>query len=179
VARLRILLWSLLASTLINGCSKDVEFNPVYDVPSDYQPFVDSFIQEAANRGYSIEINNLIINYDETIEAPHCASCNSRSSNKLVQKIVSINPNLRCWYTVEQHEALIFHELGHCILGRAHDDSTLPNGDLKSLMNSNDLGIYSSCVYAVDNEPCDLTFKRTYYLDELFNTETLVPDWGM
>src|SRR6186713_566595 len=92
-------LLSLFLSAMITGCSKEVDFVPVYDVPAEYQPFVDAFIREAMDRGHSIEINNLIIDYNGTIEAPHCASCNSASIEKNVQKIVSINPNLKCWFT--------------------------------------------------------------------------------
>jgi len=167
-----------MLSIYVSGCSKDDDFKPVYNVPPEYQPFIDAFIREAANRGFTLEINDLIINFDATIEEPHCAGCNSSSLEREVQKIISINPNIKCWFTEEEHEALIFHELGHCILGRLHDDSLLPNGELKSLMNANDLSVYSSCIYPVDNEPCDETFKRPYYLDELFDEETPVPDWG-
>ena len=171
-------LCSLVLSICVRGCSSEDDFKPVYNVPEEYQSFVDTFIQEATARGYAQEINNLIIDYDVTIEAPHCAKCNSNSLEKNIQKVVSINPNIKCWFTDEEHETLIFHELGHCLLGRAHDDSLLPNGDLRSLMNANDLSVYSSCIYPVDNEPCDQTFKRPYYMDELFNEETGVPDWG-
>src|SRR5688572_22506613 len=171
-------LLSLLFSAMIAGCSKEVDFVPVYDVPDEYQPFVDAFLREASDRGYSTQINNLIIDYDGSLAAPHCAGCNSTSIEKNIQKIVSINPNIKCWFSEEEHEALIFHELGHCILGRIHDNSLLPNGDLRSLMNENDLSIYSSCIYPIDNGPCDDTFKRAYYLDELFEEGTPVPDWG-
>ena len=175
---LSVSLLSLFLSAMINGCSKEVDFVPVYDVPAEYQPFVDAFIREALDRGHSIEIDNLIIDYNGNIEAPHCAGCNSASIEKNIQKIVSINPNLKCWFTEEDREALIFHELGHCILGRIHDNGRLPNGDLKSLMNETDLSVYSSCIYPIDNGPCDNSFKRSYYLDELFEEETPVPDWG-
>jgi hypothetical protein len=174
-------LFSLMSSILLSGCSKDldlVDLIVVYDVPAEYQPFVDTFIHEASIRGHSIEIENLIIKYDDSLEGPHCAKCNSNDIEKKLQKIVSINSNIKCWFTVEQQEVLILHELGHCVLGRLHDNGRLPNGDLKSLMNENDLSVYSSCVYPVDNGPCDDTFKRPYYLDELFDEETPVPDWG-
>jgi hypothetical protein len=162
----------------VTGCSRDDDFKPIYNVPAEYQPFVDAFIREAVDRGYSMEINNLIIDFDATIEAPHCAQCNSTSLEKDIQKIISINPNINCWFTDEEHETLIFHELGHCILGRVHDDNVLPNGDLRSLMNANDFSVYSSCIYPVDDQPCDNTFKRPYYMDELFDEGTPVPDWG-
>jgi hypothetical protein len=163
---------------LLTGCSKDGDLIAVYDVPAEYQPFVDTFIYEASIRGHSIKINNLVIRNDYTMEGPHCAGCNSTDIRKRFQKIISINSNIRCWLTVEQQEVLLFHELGHCVLGRDHDNGRLPNGDPRSLMHENDLGVYSSCVYPVDNEPCDFRFKRTYYLDELFDEKTPVPDWG-
>jgi hypothetical protein len=170
--------FSLMLSIFVTGCSKDDDFRPVYNVPAEYQTFVDTFISEAKTRGYILEINNLIIDYDATLEEPHCARCNSSSLENDIQKIVSINPNITCWFTEEEHEALILHELGHCVLGRLHDNGLLPNGDLKSLMNANDMSVYSSCIYPVDNEPCDESFKRPYYLDELFDEQTPVPDWG-
>lgn len=160
------------------GCSKEEEFKPVYNVPDEYQAFVDTFINEAANRRHTIKISNLIINYDKTIESPHCAKCNSTSMDEDVQKIISINPNIKCWFSDQELETLIFHELGHCVLGRLHEEGLLPNGDLKSLMNQYDLAVYAACIYPVGDEPCDKTFRRTYYLDELFDAETPVPEWG-
>jgi hypothetical protein len=174
---LSAMLCSLLITIFAIGCSKE-EFRPVYDVPEEYQPFIDAFVREASNRGYALTIDNLIIDFDPTIEAPHCAQCNSSSMDKEVQKIISINPNMTCWFTDEEREALIFHELGHCVLGRLHDNELLPNGDLKSVMNEIDLSVYSSCIYPVDDQPCSNTFKRPYYLDELFNENAPVPDWG-
>ena len=59
---------SLMLSIFVTGCSKDDDFKPVYNVPTEYQPFIDAFIREAGNRGYTLEIKNLIINFDATIE---------------------------------------------------------------------------------------------------------------
>ena len=162
----------------MSGCSKEFDFVLVYDVPAEYQRFIDKFIYEASSRGYSITIDNLIIKNDDTLEAPHCGKCNSNDIDINTQKIVSINSNTKCWFSDAQLEVLVFHELGHCVLGREHDNGQLPNGDLKSLMNENDISVYSLCVYPLENEPCDNSFKRPYYLDELFDQNTPVPDWG-
>src|SRR5687767_11689455 len=94
-------LFSVLSSVFMTGCSKDNDVGLIYSVPLEYQTFVDTFLYEAALRGYSIEIKSLIINFDATLEEPHCAKCNSRSLNKRVQKIISINPNIQCWFTEE------------------------------------------------------------------------------
>lgn len=61
---------------------------------------------------------------------------------------------------VEAKEMLTFHELGHCILGRQHEDAMIEvKGEQvpKSLMNSYNFSpkIYQS--------------HRDYYLDELFS----------
>lgn len=169
---------SFLFLLFVFGCSKDPEFRPVYDVPEEFQPFIDTFISEAASRGFTYEIKNLIIKYDETIDVPFCGQCNSNSLNADVQKIITINPNIQCWFTDEEKETFFVHELGHCVLGRLHDDRLLPNGDPRSLMAASRLDVYSICIYQVDDQECDKRYKRSYYLDELFDETTLVPHWG-
>ena len=41
-----------------------------------------------------------------------------------------------------RREALLFHELGHCLLNRVHDDDTYDDGRPKSLMNKYIIGEY-------------------------------------
>jgi hypothetical protein len=167
-----------LLLVFIIGCNRDDGFKPVYDVPADLQPIVDRFIEEATLRGVTITIDNLIIRYDNSAGNTVCGSCNSESVTDNVQKIISIATNSSCWDDPLELEALIFHELGHCKLGRLHDNTLLPNGDPKSLMVENDVSIYAPCIYPIDNKPCDNSFKRDYYLDELFDQNTPVPPWG-
>ncbi len=163
---------------LLLGCSKEPDFEPEYNVPDNIQPIVSRFLQEAAQRGFSYEISNLIVRYDAELPAPFCGQCNSSDLNPRIQKIISINQNLQCWFSAEEFEALIFHELGHCFLGRLHDNSLLPNGDPKSLMMESNFSVYSPCIYPIGDEPCNFLFKRPYYLDELFDQGTPVPEWG-
>ena len=63
----------------------------------------------------------------------------------------------------------MFHELGHAFLSRGHDNGKLPKGGWKSLMSTGMLDYY-----AVDS----LSYKRNYYLDELFDISTPSPWWG-
>lgn len=169
----------LILILLLANCSEKTEFTPIYDVPDEFQSFIEAFEHEAALRGHDISITNLIVKYDNTIPDPYCGACNSNSLDNNIQKIISINPELNCWNSPEEEEALLFHELGHCILGREHDASLLPNGDPKSIMIPNDLLLYAPCVYDIDpGAPCNERFKRSYYIDELFDVNTPVPDWG-
>jgi hypothetical protein len=161
------------------SCSKDSEKNeaPVYDVPEEFQPLVAGFIQEAAQRGKTLTINNLIIKYDYSMDASYCALCNTLSSDPAVQKIITVNPNVRCTNNDQEREALFFHEFGHCILGRSHNNQLLPNGDPKSIMVEHNVGLYAPCFYPIPG--CeDLSYRRTYYLDELFNEQAPVPQWA-
>lgn len=159
---------------LVLSCTKEKEF--VYSVPAEFQPIVEKFVLEANARGRNLQINNLIIKYDPSISAAFCASSNFVTSQNDVQKIIVLNP-LKCWQNNAQLETLIFHELGHCILGRQHDNNLMPKGDPRSIMIADDLGIYSPCVYSLGG-PCDLSYRRSYYIDELFNPSTPVPDWA-
>lgn len=172
-----LLLYTLL---FLLSCSKGKEsdFVPVYDVPAEFQPLVTSFVQEAAQHGDTLTINNLIIKYDSSQNAAFCALCNSLSPQPDVQKIITVNPNLRCYTNAQEKEALFFHELGHCILGRAHDNSLLPNGDPKSIMVEDNIRLYAPCEYPIGGTCQDNTYKRTYYMDELFNERTPVPQWA-
>ena len=159
---------------IIVGCQKKNDF--VYTVPAEFEPYVQKFITEAKARGQNISINNLIIKYDAAVSPSYCATSNVISSQNEVQKIILINP-LQCWQNHTQLETLIFHELGHCILGRNHDMSLMPKGDPKTIMFPDDLTLYSPCVYALGG-PCDFLYRRPYYIDELFNPLTPVPDWA-
>jgi len=58
-------------------------------------------------------------------------------------------------------EMVIFHELGHCILGRGHKESSFSNGICRSIMRSG-LGTCRDA-YTLEN--------RDYFIDELFLAE--------
>lgn len=164
---------------ILTACSRDNDddFKPVYDVPKELQPIVETFIYEASQRGVSLSITNLIIQYSE-VAGGVCGSCNSNSLSDKVQKVVTIHANGACWTEPLELENLIFHELGHCVLGRSHTDARLPNGEPRSMMVDNNVSLYAPCIYQLDEEPCNNIFKRDYYLDELFDENTPVPPWG-
>lgn len=63
------------------------------------------------------------------------------------------------WDTASQgdREELIWHELGHCLLGRYHDDRLRANGQPASIMNS------------IHFSPAIIGADPLYYRDELFS----------
>ena len=108
----------------------------------------------------------------------YCALSNTTSLDPGIQKIISVNPKVQCYTSAQEEEALFFHELGHCILGRSHDNRLLPNEDPRSIMVEGNIDLYTRCLYPIGGNCEDNTYKRAYYLDELFNRQTPVPDWA-
>ncbi len=173
--RIILILHAFIVGYSLAGCEQG--FEPIYDVPEDLRIHIDTFLEEAAIRGHEFTVDNLIIEYDPELTIRTCGTCNSDSKSNEIQKVIKINPNctITCY---EQMETLVFHELGHCFLGRQHDYDLLPNGDPKSIMIPNNLNLYTPCIYQIGEEDCNFTFKRDYYLDEFFDESTPVPDWA-
>jgi hypothetical protein len=169
----RVFLLFLLGVLLIVGCKKEKSYD--YSVPQELLQFINAFENEAAIRGKKIQINNLILEYDPNLRDGVCGLSNIISSTDNIQKLIKLRSNAGCWNCEAELEALIFHELGHCVLGRFHDNRKLPKGYARSLMTSNDLQLYSNCfTYPIG----DYYSRRSYYLDELFDSTTIVPEWG-
>ena len=90
------------------SCSHKNDFAPVFSIPVEFQPYVDSFVAAASERGHNMVVNNLIITYDSSISNVYCAYSNVISSRNDVQKIIYINPYIHCWQNHTQLETLIF-----------------------------------------------------------------------
>ena len=172
---------SVLFLVLQLACSKSLEPLPIYQVPADMQVYVDLFKKEADVRGVKIDLSNLIVNHSG-IGISKCGQCSQKPGNERFQRTVTINKDGLCWKEAykQTKEALFFHELGHCILGRTdHRDDLLPNKAPASIMNTYDNDQYSPCLYSIDGgNSCDRTSRRQYYIDELFDPSTPVPEWA-
>jgi hypothetical protein len=142
----------------------------VYSVPPEVQPYVESFLAEAANRGKRMVIDDLIIDYRYNIftARAHAAGiCRRRFGHTPVIHIDTTSPNWRI--SDMSREQLIFHELAHCLLGRSHRNDTLLNGNFASIMKASGETMYGPLMSA---------FKREYYIDELFDPNTPAPAWA-
>jgi hypothetical protein len=148
-----------------------------YSVPADLEPYVQAFRDIAQQRGQAIPSDNLIIAFGATQRQDACGEC-TRAAGKTPRIVLKADD--LCWKNASQQEreALIFHELGHCLLNRDHRADRFPNGIYVSLMNADDVGIYATCRYPIGNDACDKRPRRTYYLDELFDPATPTPAWG-
>lgn len=128
-------------------------------------PYVTEFIQEGQKRlpTYGQRISDFNIEFGDLPEGK-AGSC------KKLKRLVTINPDLWSLMDSVQRQALVFHELAHCVLDRDHNDNVLSRGECVSLM-----------VGRVSDSTCYYDFYsshwKEYYLDELFGVSDGVPHW--
>ncbi len=178
------LLYILLTLQII-ACKTDTAVAPtiMYQVPKEIEVYVDKFIEEAKIRGLEIKKENLLAEFGTASQGDACGQCLQATNNPdKAQKKITIVKNSICWTSAKElnRETLIFHELGHCWLGRiAHKDNLLPNGAVASIMTTRNDNPYSPCEYDITgNGDCDKTARRKYYIDELFDEKTPTPTWA-
>lgn len=110
-----LILIGLLAFAVVNtGCGKGT-----YNVPAEFAPYVESFMLEAEQRGKEIEEKELEISFAEKLAGTQAVGeCYTAAGVPTIRILISF------WeYASEaKRENLIYHELGHCWLNRAHVD---------------------------------------------------------
>lgn len=161
---------------LFLSCSKSINDNNFID--EELRPYIESFIEEANKRGVQLNIDDLGA---EIVDEISIGGDNSYCGYGWFfylgtqRKRIEIKNSDNCWQsrTNIERENLIFHELGHALLGRVHFDQTFPNESPKSIMCGSDgpNGCNNFNAYH-DNE-----LFRSYYLDELFDRNTKDPDF--
>lgn len=153
----------LLAITInLFGCGSDTEA-PEVSIHPELVPFVQQFQREADLRNLQVDLTKMSIAFSGFL-LPSCGT------NLVFGSHTLISAHEDCWGSLNnfQKEKLIFHELGHTILNRVDDENKLQSGSFKSIMNSSTQSLYNGFTLE----------KRTYYIDELFNANTAVPDWA-
>lgn len=162
------------------SCSRDEpepQFNQFDN--SVFTKYVERFVEEASKRElkgptavtFDKAISNLEIRFDdELVRGAGARAISSNPNNPLI--VWSTDPGNWALLDKAGREAFVFHELGHAILQRSHSNLKLPNGDFKSLMIATGPEGHVVDLYEMGSE------RRTYYIDELFNSGTPVPDWA-
>ena len=142
------------------ACVPKVQEPPIlkprpYDVKNDELiQFTDSFTDKLREAGqyyiHESKFNILFVEFG-TVEwaqknpnrIGECEKFWVGSQSNIVRRIIRINPIF--WSTHKDNfaskEELMYHELGHCILDRGHNDNLLPNSPIAySIMNSYHIG---------------------------------------
>lgn len=123
----------LFTTTILFSCKKEVQ------IPDEVQPYVDSFYFDAAIRNiyvYSLKGVYFVPTLDKG------------AAGRAVRGTVYICEPCWEWQTLYKRKPLIYHELGHALLGRHDNGVSWP-----SIMN----GL-----------PFDYYQREQYYIDELF-----------
>jgi hypothetical protein len=108
---------------LFTSCS--LFYEPI--IPSEVEPYVDQFIYEGAKRGVHVNKDRMKIKFEDL---------GSRVGSAYYYRpryFVKLNPKNWAVYNEDQRCYLVFHELGHAVLKRRHDD-TMIDGRYASIM---------------------------------------------
>jgi hypothetical protein len=159
--KMKKIIFLIIIGTFLS-CSEDYYDNSELN-NSEFESYLNSFLEEGIIRGY--DYTNKTINfYFADIKGPDTNTvglCYSGNKEIFIDR--------EYWNNAREKdkERLIFHELGHCFLKRNHKNEKNINGECLSYMRGKfdcSSNLYSS-------------LWRKYYLDELFDQNTELPEW--
>lgn len=162
----RYLLQMFVIVLIFSSCKDSDE----YRVDSEFDDYLQRFLTLSSSHGHNFDVHKtgLIIEFGNL--------SNNTAGLTHFENPIRIQIDRTYWTEISSSanadlikEELIFHELGHGLLGRDHLNTTLENGDWKSVMCGGT---------KVNNRPWNINYKgerRTYYINELFDRNTDVP----
>ncbi len=164
--KLSFYIFILLITLIVTSCGDPNE----YRVEPVFAEYVQRFELEAAKRGkdYKLQTEGLIIEFAK-LKDEQAGLCHYENPIRIEVDSVYWKKISAVAGSDMMKEDLIFHEMGHGILGRKHLNTTLENGDWKSMMCGGT---------KVDNRPWNINYRRMrrdYYVNELFNESTPAP----
>ena len=128
-----------------------------FSINPDFQPYVNKFEEQI---GELVEID---IEYN-TLEEPVVGRCIKWTDG---YRNIEIDPTYWPKHNNTQKEELLFHELGHCILDRDHDETIISADKYYSIPKS----IMYPYVFEYE-----YYLYETYYINELKNPEILLTE---
>ena len=161
----------LFLALLCLSCGSDELIIPTgqYEVDPTFEPYVQEFIREGAQRGHNIDFSDtgLKIEFSQTAIEPAAGLCYLGRHHVVIDKVN--------WYRFSERfrTFLLFHELGHCELNRLHTNEQYLDGSWKSIMRGDPfVGVQNRIPVPY------FGFRIEHYLDELFNPNIASPSWS-
>lgn len=134
---------------LLIACTPDLD----YSLDPSLAPYVESFYKEAEARGHYLRTKNMVVFKEDNL----AKNFNVKAIYRKKKKQKSIAFDREYYEFIKKYpnrvEAIMFHELGHALLGREHTKACI------SLMNP------TGCEVCYENDPA----RRKVLIDELFN----------
>jgi hypothetical protein len=93
-------------------------------IDAPFQQYVSAFEQAASQeQGTALVINDLVVSFGSTPSLNETGVCEWAEN-----ETPRITVNERIWNTLDDYdrEEVLFHELGHCVLRRVHQDGEMP-----------------------------------------------------
>lgn len=115
----------LILSLSIVGCAQEKAVN----INGEFSVYLDRFEYLAGQFNRPVDFSNLVVAYDDSLNGTNTLGvCRSGGSSSPM-----ITINTQFWKSASvsnsAREQLMFHELGHCILGRPHNAQTMAATD--------------------------------------------------
>lgn len=118
--RLVAVIFASCSILLTQACAQKEGHESVLSIQEPFVSFVAEFERVSAQQGQAVAISDLIVEFGDTPSLNETGVC-IWSSDDTPRVVI----NQAIWNTLndDDREEVIFHELGHCILQRLHQNS--------------------------------------------------------
>jgi hypothetical protein len=153
---------ALALAVIATGCNRDSDHTPTVQIHADAAQYVSRFVTEAAAHGRNVVISDLILEFGSVDGAPGDANSGARGVCNIAYgqtPVITLSRDAWDRSSDAEREELVFHELGHCILGLTHVGGINADGIPASVMNPTEIhgAIYKQF--------------RAYYMKGLFGSK--------
>ncbi|MEM8887011.1 MAG: hypothetical protein AAGD28_03420 [Bacteroidota bacterium] len=143
-------------------------------VPSEFDTYVDAFVEAGAERGLNIDLEEegIELRMVTAISGNRIASCEPNEKPALIRIQEAY------WNVSGERERhrLIFEQLGRCVLNRTDRETLSEDHEFLSIIHGE--GTPDSDINLVNRVFNVWGFRWDYYLDELFDPDTPLPFWN-
>lgn len=114
-----------MSSLFLQSCAEKKEKKDLYQVSNEFSGFVQTFESTSAGLGQDMTINDLVLEFGSTPSMNETGVCEITEGET---PRVTINERIWTNLTLMDRQEVIFHELGHCVLRRKHQEGTVTVG---------------------------------------------------
>ncbi len=145
-----------------------------FTIDQELEPYLNLFLEEGKKRGRFVDIEKeggLILEFAD-LTPPVIGLCYSSIPIRVQIDKTYWQKTTESLNRENLREEVVFHELGHGFLKRGHKNTVLENDEWASMM-CGEPQINGRSWFLNFNG-----FRKEYYLDELFNSNTPIPEWS-
>lgn len=114
-----------LGTMLLQSCAGQKEKTNQLQIGSDFTQFISNFESVSGSKGQALSIEDLIVQFGSTPTMNETGVCEITDGET---PIVTINEKIWLNLNTMDRQEVIFHELGHCVLRRKHQEGTVTVG---------------------------------------------------